>query len=123
MMSTVQYYQPSLEVDMHLSDAAKTRLIKVIQSTEGAKAMRLSVRKTGCSGYSYDLQVVSEMVADDLVLEIQDTYKLYIEVKSYPLLKGLSIDYVKQGLQTKFVFENPMQTGQCGCGESFTIEK
>jgi iron-sulfur cluster assembly protein len=123
MMTTVQYYQPSLDVDMHLSDAAKTRLIKVIELTEGAKAMRLSVRKTGCSGYSYDLQAVSEIFADDLVLEIQDTYKLYIDVKSYPLLKGLSIDYVKQGLQTKFVFENPLQTGQCGCGESFTIEK
>lgn len=122
-MTTVQYYQPSLDVDMHLSDAAKTRLIKVIELTEGAKAMRLSVRKTGCSGYSYDLQAVSEIFVDDLVLEIQDTYKLYIDVKSYPLLKGLSIDYVKQGLQTKFVFENPLQTGQCGCGESFTIEK
>jgi iron-sulfur cluster assembly protein len=33
----------------------------------------------------------------------------------------LMIDYVKQGLQTKFVYQNPMQTGQCGCGESFTI--
>lgn len=122
-MSTVEIYQPSQETDIHLSDAAKARLIKVIESSDGANAMRLSVRKTGCSGYSYDLQPVGEVLDTDLVIDIKDSYKLYIDAQSYPLLKGLSMDYVKQGLQTKFVFENPLQTGQCGCGESFTIEK
>ena len=121
-MSGVHIYQPASQVNIQLTDAAKQRLIKVIE-LEGAKAMRLAVKKTGCSGYSYDLKAVMAPEASDLSITIDDRYKLFIDAKSYDFLQGLSIDYVKQGIQTKFVFNNPMQTGQCGCGESFTIDK
>lgn len=120
---SVERYVPSKDVDISFSDAAKARLIKVIQATQHAIAIRLAVKKTGCSGYSYDLQPIEQIQADDYVVRLDEHYKLYIDPKSYPLLKGVQVDYIKQGIQTKFVYVNPLQTGQCGCGESFTIEK
>ena len=120
---SVERYVPANTVNISLSDAAKARLIKVIQATEGAIAMRLAVKKTGCSGYSYDLQPVNHIQAEDFLIHLDDSYKLCIDPKSYPLLQGVRLDYIKQGIQTKFVYENPLQTGQCGCGESFTVEK
>jgi iron-sulfur cluster assembly protein len=119
-MSSVEHYQPNI-VNIQLSEPAKQRMIKVITSTNGAVAMRLSVKKTGCSGYSYQLTPIMDVNTQDLVVDIQQDYKLYVDENSYALLKGVTIDYVKQGIQTKFVYQNPMQTGQCGCGESFTI--
>jgi iron-sulfur cluster assembly protein len=119
-MSSVEYYQPQT-VNIQISETAKQRMLKVIAATSGAIAMRLAVKKTGCSGYSYELTPVSHINTQDLVMDIQDAFKLYVDTNSYAFLKGLMIDYVKQGLQTKFVYQNPMQTGQCGCGESFTI--
>jgi iron-sulfur cluster assembly protein len=57
----------------------------------------------------------------DRVFPFLEGYDLYIEKNSYPFLKGVRIDYVKQGLSSKLVFDNPNQTGLCGCGESFTV--
>ncbi len=119
-MSVVHYYQPKSSLEMTVSESAKARLLKVVATTVGALAMRLSVRKTGCSGYSYDLQPVLEIQETDLVFA---ECNLYVDANSYVFLKGVHIDYVKQGIQNKFVFTNPMQTGECGCGESFTIHQ
>ena len=117
----VQYYKPSNEVNIKLSETAKKRLRKVIANSENVKAMRLAVKKSGCSGYAYDLQCVSEISSEDLIIDLGDGYQLSVDAKSYPLLEGLEIDYVKEGLQQRFVYHNPNQTGQCGCGESFSV--
>ena|SRR3990167_11437860 len=107
------------------SDAAilyvKTYLNK-IAATEGVSGIRLAIRETGCSGFSYVTEPVSTPQADDLVFPLTEIYCLYVDSKSYPLLRGVRVDCVKQGLTNKLIFENPNQTGQCGCGESFTIK-
>ena len=58
----------------------------------------------------------------DLILPLTEDYVVCIDKSSYPFLKKMNVDYVKQGLNYKFVFNNPNQTGQCGCGESFTVD-
>lgn len=118
---TVQHYQLNQTPKIQLTVAAKNRLVKVIQQTEGAKAVRLSIKKSGCSGYAYDLKCVSEISSEDFIIELDGVYQLIIDVKSYPILEGLEIDYVKEGLQHKFIYRNPNQTGLCGCGESFSV--
>ena len=120
---TVNYYRPPQEINISLSQTAKQRLLTVIANTEHAVAMRLAVKTTGCSGYSYDMQAITQPIDGDYEMSIDENHKLYIQASTYHLLQGLHIDYVKQGIQTKFIYENPMQTGQCGCGESFTIDK
>jgi len=119
---TVEYYRPDA-VEIQVSPTAKARLAKVLANDEQAMALRLSLKKTGCSGYSYDLQTIRMALPDDLVLNLEQNLLLYVDPKDYALLRGLNIDYVKQGLQAKFVYQNPQQTGQCGCGESFSVVK
>jgi iron-sulfur cluster assembly protein len=55
-------------------------------------------------------------------MPLDNTLFVCIDKASFPYLNGIALDYVKQGLNQKFVFNNPNQTGQCGCGESFTVD-
>ena len=83
--------------------------------------MRFGVRKTGCSGYAYAVDIAERIAADDVIVE-QDGIKLVVDPASVPLVDGTEIDFVRQGLNATFVFRNPNVTGECGCGESFTID-
>ena len=103
------------------SEAAKAHVLSYLKGQPQEKGIRLSVKKTGCSGLSYVVDYVDTSFPGDIVLALSDDYIVCIDKASYPYLKGMSIDYVKQGLNYKLMFSNPNQTGQCGCGESFTV--
>lgn len=121
-MSEVAQHVSDVNNNLHLSDNAKRHLLACLSEQNNSKGVRFSVKKTGCSGLSYVVDYVTNVQDTDVILPFADTYSLYIDRASYPYLKGLHIDYVKQGLNHKFVFDNPNQTGQCGCGESFTVD-
>ena len=122
-MSDVTYHDPSTSVEpaIRLTQAATSHVLAYLAKHDESQGIRLSVKKTGCSGLSYVVDYVHEPKPDDLVLALDTTYSIYLDKKSYPFLNGTQIDYVKQGLNYQFVFKNPNQTGQCGCGESFTV--
>ena len=103
------------------SDAAKKHVTAYLTKTNN-QGIRLSVKKTGCSGLSYVIDYVNNPGEGDIVLQLETNYLVCIDKKSYPYLKGMEIDYIREGLNQKFSFKNPNQTGQCGCGESFTID-
>ena len=120
-MSQVEHHvQTDLPV-ITLSVAARQHILTYLRKQPTARGIRLSVKKTGCSGLSYVVDYVEAAHADDLHIALNDLYTVYIDRLSYPYLKGVQVDYVQQGLNYKFVFSNPNQTGQCGCGESFTV--
>lgn len=104
------------------SETAVQHILDYLAKQETSKGIRLSVKKTGCSGLSYVVDYVDAPLTDDIVLSLDSGNLVCIDKKSYPYLKGMHVDYVKQGLNFKFVFNNPNQTGQCGCGESFTVD-
>lgn len=106
---------------INLSDSAINHLLKQLAKYPQAKGVRLSLTKTGCSGLSYKFDFVESEMELDRHYQFGNL-KVYVDHKSYPYLKGLKIDFVKEGLNHKYIYENPNQTGQCGCGESFTIE-
>lgn len=80
--------------------------------------IRVSIKTTGCSGLAYALEFVDEQQKDDRVFESQGI-KLYIDPKSFPYVKGTTMDYVKEGVNEGFKFTNPNSKGECGCGKSF----
>ncbi len=84
-----------------------------------AAGVRFGVKRTGCSGFSYVVDLAIESKPDDSAIEV-DGVRLLIDPKSLPLVDGTVIDYQRQGLNANFVFHNPNATGACGCGESFT---
>lgn len=112
----------SLELGVHVTPAAEQRIVAYLIEHRH-QHLRLSVKKTGCSGFSYVMDYVQASQSDDITFPLTTDRIICIEKSSYPYLKGLTIDYVKQGIQAKFVFQNPNQTGECGCGESFSVEK
>jgi len=122
-MSDVSYYTPSNEEPaVRLTEAAMSHVLAYLAKKSESKGIRFSVKKTGCSGLSYVIDYVSEPSPEDIVLPLNDRYLICLDKKSHPFLNGIEVDYVKQGLNYQFVFNNPNQTGQCGCGESFTVE-
>lgn len=121
-MSEVKQHVTS-STPITFSEAAMRHIMSYLAKQGQSKGIRLSVKKTGCSGLSYVIDYVKAPLTDDIIISLTNEYLACIDKKSYPYLKGMHVDYVKQGLNYKFVFENPNQTGQCGCGESFTVEE
>ena len=103
------------------TESAIKHLIAYLQKNPQYSGVRLSVKKTGCSGLSYVVDYVLAPSEGDLIMPLNENYTVCIDKASYPFLKNMSADYVKNGLNYKFIFNNPNQKGQCGCGESFTV--
>ena len=108
-------------MNIHLTPAARTRMQTFLAANPQAAGVRFGVRKTGCSGYAYVVEIADRLAANDCVIE-QDGLKLVVDDKSLSLVDGTEIDYARQGLNAAFVFRNPNSTGECGCGESFTVD-
>ena len=121
MSNSVEKVKAS-EVSISISEAAKVHFKSCLVKESPAIGIRLSLKKSGCSGLSYVLEYIRELPADDIRIPLVEHYMLSIEKSSYPFLKGTVIDYVREGLNYKLIYKNPNQTGECGCGESFTID-
>lgn len=104
-----------------LTDKAANRVRDYLARNSQAVGLRLGVKKTGCSGYAYTVDYADTVGADDVVVEAQGV-RLIVAAASLPLIDGSRIDFVREGLNEKFAFENPNATGQCGCGESFSVQ-
>ncbi|MDX2416984.1 MAG: iron-sulfur cluster assembly accessory protein [Xanthomonadales bacterium] len=106
-------------MSIQLTDNAAQRVKQFLEKDNGV-ALRLGVRKTGCSGWAYEVSIASELKNDDQVFEDKGI-KIVVDNESLPYLQGSSIDFTQTGLNRTFQFNNPNATDECGCGESFTI--
>ena len=82
--------------------------------------IRLGVRTTGCSGLAYVLEYVDELIEGDEPIQ-EDNFVVVVNQKHLPYLQGLTVDYVRNGLNEGFEFKNPNERDRCGCGESFRV--
>jgi iron-sulfur cluster assembly protein len=121
-MSVVMHHTSVQNPGIQVSEAALQHFIAYLKKNPEHKGVSLSVKKTGCSGFSYVIDYVENASLEDIAIPLSEDYFICIAKNSYPLLQNICIDYVKQGLNYKLVFNNPNQTGQCGCGESFTVD-
>lgn len=104
-----------------LTPAAHARVSQFVDRQPGALGLRFGVKRTGCSGWGYVTDLVTQAGGDDSVFE-QDGVRVYVDATSLPLVDGTAIDFAKQGLGEVFVFNNPNAQAECGCGESFTTD-
>lgn len=102
-----------------LTDAAAERVLRFL-SDQGGVGLRLGVRKTGCSGWAYEVGLADAVEAGDTVFEDRGI-RIIVDADALPLVAGTCIDFAQQGLNRQFEFENPNVTDECGCGESFTV--
>lgn len=103
-----------------LTAAAADRVRSFLSRRGRGLGLRLSVKKTGCSGFAYVVNYADDIGADDLVFENQGV-KVIVDRPSLDYIDGTEVDFVKQGLNEAFRFRNPNVKGECGCGESFTV--
>lgn len=82
--------------------------------------LRFGVKASGCSGFSYFIELGKQVNEDDQVFDSHGV-KVVIDKQSLELVDGTEIDYVQDDLSALFKFNNPKVTASCGCGESFTI--
>lgn len=106
-------------MSIKLAPAALQRIRGYLAESPGALGLRFGVRRTGCSGWSYVVDLARDARAGDSVSE-QDDVRVYVDADSLALVDGTEIDFLKQGLNEQFVFRNPKAAAECGCGESFT---
>lgn len=108
-------------MSISLAPAALQRIKDFLDASPDALGLRFGVRRTGCSGWGYEVDLARETRDGDTVSE-QDGVRVYVDADSLALVDGTVIDFVKQGLGEHFVFRNPNAQGECGCGESFTTD-
>ncbi len=107
-----------------ITTVASDYIKKILEKEQGV-GFRLSVKKTGCSGFSYVSKIITQANTTDLVMECVGI-KVFIDPVWAHLYEEVTLDYIeeeKAGLkQKRLVFINPKESARCGCGESFHIE-
>jgi iron-sulfur cluster assembly protein len=103
-----------------LTDRAAQHVQRYIAKRGKGVGLRLGVRTTGCSGLAYKLEFADEVKPEDQEFQ-SNGVRVLVDPKSLAYLAGTELDYVKEGLNEGFKFNNPNEKDRCGCGESFNI--
>lgn len=107
-------------MSISLTESAAQRIQAFLASRGKGKGLRLGVRTSGCSGMAYILEFADTINEEDTVIEDKGV-KVIVDGKSIIYLEGTELDFVKEGLNEGFKFNNPNVSSECGCGESFHV--
>lgn len=106
---------------LKITDNAARQILYLISKDPLMKGLKLSIKISGCAGFSYVMKLIKQELSDDLHFFHQGA-NIYVSTKDMPYIDGTEIDYVYEGLNQIFKFNNPKSQHTCGCGESFGIE-
>ena len=103
-----------------LTDRAAQHVQRYIAKRGKGVGLRLGVKTTGCSGLAYKLEFADGIAPEDHTFETNGV-RVLIDPKSLAYLDGTELDFVREGLNEGFKFNNPNEKDRCGCGESFNV--
>lgn len=106
---------------MSLTAAAAARIRDITAANEGALGVRVSVKKGGCAGMEYAVELVKDASPKDDHVE-RDGAHVWVAPEASLYLFGTEMDFEATKLRTGFAFRNPNQTSACGCGESVELK-
>lgn len=103
-----------------LTDKAAEKIKLQLRKRGKGLGIRIGVKTTGCSGLAYVLEFVDTNNGLDQVVECNGC-TVFVDPKACPYVQGMTVDYVRNGLNEGFDFQNPNERDRCGCGESFRV--
>ena len=103
-----------------LTDRAAQHVQRYIEKRGRGVGLRLGVKTTGCSGLAYKLEFADAIQPEDQEFE-SNGVRVLVDPKSLAYLDGTELDFVREGLNEGFKFNNPNEKDRCGCGESFNV--
>ena len=107
---------------MTLTDAAADRVRAIVDNAGGeAKGIRVGIKKGGCAGMEYAIDLVTEANAKDDLVE-RNGARIWVAPEAVLYLLGTEMDFEVTKLRSGFTFHNPNQTSACGCGESVELK-
>lgn len=105
---------------INVTDVASRKIQQNLVRRGSGIGIRIGTRTTGCSGLAYVLEYVDTPADTDQVFDA-DSFKIVVDPQSLPIVDGITVDYVRQGLNEGFEFINSKERDRCGCGESFRV--
>ncbi len=107
-----------------LTLSAAEQISNLIAGKANILGLRLGVKKSGCAGFAYDLSLAEEdaKTDTDFIYESEGA-RVYVPQDAIAYIDGTQIDYVSEGINKVFKFNNPKAANSCGCGESFGTVK
>ena len=106
---------------MTMTDAAAGRVREIVEARDGAKGIRVGIKKGGCAGMEYTIDLVTEANPKDDHIEHEGAH-VWVAPEAALFLLGTQMDFEKTTLRTGFTFHNPNQSSACGCGESVELK-
>ena len=103
-----------------MTERAAKHVAGFIQRRGKGVGLRVGVRTAGCSGMAYKLEYVDAESPEDQAFESHGV-RIYVDPKSLAYIDGTELDFVREGLNEGFQFNNPREKDRCGCGESFRV--
>ncbi|MGP4123118.1 MAG: Fe-S cluster assembly scaffold SufA [Sodalis sp. (in: enterobacteria)] len=103
-----------------LTNSAARQILRLVEGDHLTVGLRLSVKESGCAGFGYVMEKATQAENSDRVYEHEGA-RLYVPLKAMPFIDGTELDYVREGLNHVFRFNNPKAQHACGCSESFGL--
>ncbi len=104
-----------------LTESAAQQIQSQLAKRGKGLALRIGVKKVGCSGLAHTFDIADEIRAGDQIFESHNA-RVVLDAAALLVLDGSRIDFVKEGLKQMFKFDNPNVESECGCGESFNMK-
>lgn len=117
---SIEVFNPNVAQSIRVTDNA-IAFFKTKLKNQDVQSIRISIKKSGCAGYAYDIEY-GEKSADDDSEHNFGGVPIYVSKEAMEMIAGSEIDLKQEGLNKSIVFNNPNVTASCGCGTSFTTE-
>ncbi len=108
---------------MTMTDAAAERVRELVDNADGeAQGLRVGIKKGGCAGMEYTMDLVADASPGDDIVEDKGA-KLFIDPSAVLFLLGTEMDFEVTKFRSGFIFKNPNEVSACGCGESVSLQE
>lgn len=118
--NTIDAHNQGFWKGITLTKSAAQRILKLMHDDPSILGLKITIKKSGCAGLSYNINKMVCVEKNTIFYE-RDGAKLFVPLDVIPIIDGTELDYVQEGLNFLFKFNNPQVQYSCGCGESFGI--